>query len=164
MAFIRPARYPDDLPELRALLREYAIPLGEDPSFQTFEEELAGLPGPYAPPAGRLLILEREGSGSEGQVAAGCVALRRLDDEVCEMKRLWIRPAHQGLGLGRALAMAIIDEARRSGYARMRLDTLPSMTSAIALYRSLGFRPIAPYGPYRIPGLMFFELALQETR
>jgi ribosomal protein S18 acetylase RimI-like enzyme len=111
-----------------------------------------------------LLILEREGSGSEGRVAAGCVALRRLEDEVCEMKRLWIRPAHQGNGFGRALAMAIIDEARRAGYARMRLDTLPSMTSAIALYRSLGFQPIAPYGPCRVPGLMFLELALQEPR
>lgn len=162
MAFIRPARFPDDLPELRALLREYGDSLGVDLSFQSFDAEMAGLPGDYAPPAGRLLILER--AVPEENTVAGCVALRRLEDEVCEMKRLWVRPNHQGHGLGRALAMAIIDEARRAGYARMRLDTLPSMTSAIALYQSLGFRPIAPYRPNPVAGSMFLELALQESR
>ena len=160
MALIRPARIPEDLPELRALLREYAASLGVDLSFQSFDAELAGLPGDYAPPAGRLLMLEPEGLGKGDPAVAGCVALRRLDDEVCEMKRLWVRPAHQGHGLGRALAMAIIDEARRAGYGRMRLDTLPSMTSAIGLYRSLGFRPIAPYRPNSIPGSLFLELVL----
>ena len=162
MAFIRPARFPDDLPELRALLREYADSIGVDLSFQSFDAEMAGLPGDYAPPAGRLLILER--AVPEDNTVAGCVALRRLEDEVCEMKRLWVRPNHQGHGLGRALAMAIIDEARRAGYARMRLDTLPSMTSAIALYQSLGFRPIAPYRPNPVAGSLFLELALTEAR
>jgi ribosomal protein S18 acetylase RimI-like enzyme len=162
VAFIRPARFPDDLPELRALLREYADSIGVDLSFQSFDAEMAGLPGDYAPPAGRLLILER--AVPEDNTVAGCVALRRLEDEVCEMKRLWVRPNHQGHGLGRALAMAIIDEARRAGYARMRLDTLPSMTSAIALYQSLGFRPIAPYRPNPVAGSLFLELALTEAR
>jgi len=162
VALIRPARIPDDLPEVRALLREYADSLGVDLSFQSFDAEMAGLPGDYAPPAGRLLILERD--VPEENTVAGCVALRRLEDEVCEMKRLWVRPAHQGHGLGRALAMAIIDEARRAGYARMRLDTLPSMTRAIALYPLLGFRPIAPYRPNPVAGSLFLELVLTEAR
>jgi len=162
VALIRPARIPEDLPEVRALLREYADSLGVDLSFQSFDAEMAGLPGDYAPPTGRLLILERD--VPEENTVAGCVALRRLEDEVCEMKRLWLRPRHQGHGLGRALAMAIIDEAGRAGYARMRLDTLPSMTRAIALYQSLGFRPIAPYRPNPVAGSLFLELALTEAR
>jgi GNAT superfamily N-acetyltransferase len=146
---IRPAT-PADLDEIRALLREYAAWLEVDLCFQNFEQELAGLPGDYAPPRGRLLIAE----------GAGCVALRAIDSEVCEMKRLYLRPEHRGLGLGRRLVQAIIDEARSVGYRRMRLDTMPKMDSAQRLYASLGFREIAAYRYNPEPGARFLELAL----
>jgi GNAT superfamily N-acetyltransferase len=146
---IRPAT-PADLDEIRAMLREYAAWLEVDLCFQNFEQELAGLPGDYAPPRGRLLIAE----------GAGCVALRAIDSEVCEMKRLYLRPEHRGLGLGRRLVQAIIDEARSVGYRRMRLDTMPKMDSAQRLYASLGFREIAAYRYNPEPGARFLELAL----
>jgi GNAT superfamily N-acetyltransferase len=146
---IRPAT-PADLDEIRAMLREYAAWLEVDLCFQNFEQELAGLPGDYAPPRGRLLIAE----------GAGCVALRAIDGEVCEMKRLYLRPEHRGLGLGRRLVQAIIDEARSVGYRRMRLDTMPKMDSAQRLYASLGFREIAAYRYNPEPGARFLELAL----
>jgi GNAT superfamily N-acetyltransferase len=146
---IRPAT-PADLDEIRALLREYAAWLEVDLCFQNFEQELAGLPGDYAPPRGRLLIAE----------GAGCVALRAIDSEVCEMKRLYLRPEHRGSGLGRRLVQAIIDEARSVGYRRMRLDTMPKMDSAQRLYASLGFREIAAYRYNPEPGARFLELAL----
>jgi GNAT superfamily N-acetyltransferase len=146
---IRPAT-PADLDEIRALLREYAAWLEVDLCFQNFEQELAGLPGDYAPPRGRLLIAE----------GAGCVALRAIDSEVCEMKRLYLRPEHRGSGLGRRLVQAIIDEARSAGYRRMRLDTMPKMDSAQRLYASLGFREIAAYRYNPEPGARFLELAL----
>jgi GNAT superfamily N-acetyltransferase len=146
---IRPAT-PADLDEIRAMLREYAAWLEVDLCFQNFEQELAGLPGDYAPPRGRLLIAE----------GAGCVALRAIDSEVCEMKRLYLRPEHRGLGLGRRLVQAIIDEARSAGYRRMRLDTMPKMDSAQRLYASLGFREIAAYRYNPEPGARFLELAL----
>jgi GNAT superfamily N-acetyltransferase len=146
---IRPAT-PADLDEIRAMLREYAAWLEVDLCFQNFEQELAGLPGDYAPPRGRLLIAE----------GAGCVALRAIDSEVCEMKRLYLRPEHRGSGLGRRLVQAIIDEARSAGYRRMRLDTMPKMDSAQRLYASLGFREIAAYRYNPEPGARFLELAL----
>jgi GNAT superfamily N-acetyltransferase len=146
---IRPAT-PADLDEIRAMLREYAAWLEVDLCFQNFEQELAGLPGDYAPPRGRLLIAE----------GAGCVALRAIDGEVCEMKRLYLRPEHRGSGLGRRLVQAIIDEARSVGYRRMRLDTMPKMDSAQRLYASLGFREIAAYRYNPEPGARFLELAL----
>jgi GNAT superfamily N-acetyltransferase len=146
---IRPAT-PADLDEIRAMLREYAAWLEVDLCFQNFEQELAGLPGDYAPPRGRLLIAE----------GAGCVALRAIDSEVCEMKRLYLRPEHRGSGLGRRLVQAIIDEARNAGYRRMRLDTMPKMDSAQRLYASLGFREIAAYRYNPEPGARFLELAL----
>jgi len=146
---IRPAS-PADLDEIRVMLREYAAWLEVDLCFQNFEQELAGLPGDYAPPRGRLLIAE----------GAGCVALRPIDDQTCEMKRLYVRPGHRGSGLGRGLVTAIIAEARGIGYARMRLDTMPKMDGAQRLYASLGFRDIAAYRYNPEPGARFLELTL----
>lgn len=141
-----------DLDEIRGLLREYAAWLEVDLCFQNFEQELAGLPGEYAPPGGRLLLAE----------GAGCVALRRIDDETCEMKRLYVRSPDRGLGLGRLLIAAVIEEARCTGYRRMRLDTLPQMDRAQRLYASFGFKDIAAYCYNPEPGARFLELDLSR--
>ena len=140
---------------VRGLFREYAGGLGVDLCFQDFDRELAGLPGDYGPPAGRLLL------ASDAEQAVGCGALRKLDDGACEMKRLYVRKSARGTGLGRRMAEALIGEARLIGYDRMRLDTLPSMGEAITLYRSLGFVSIAPYRKNPVPGALFLELALR---
>jgi ribosomal protein S18 acetylase RimI-like enzyme len=154
MIGIRPAAVPDDLPDVRALLAEYADSLGFDLSFQDFGQELAALPGDYAPPGGCILLAR------DGDLVAGCVALRPLSPEACEMKRLYVRAAHRGKGAGRLLAEAVLAEARARGYRRMRLDTVPGMEAAIALYRALGFRSIEPYRLNPIPGALFLELEL----
>jgi putative acetyltransferase len=145
----------EEMEQVRVLFREYADSLGFDLCFQSFEQELAGLPGPYAPPSGCLLL------ATVGEEPAGCVALKKLADGVCEMKRLYVRSQHRGTGLGRTLAEQIIREARGLGYQVLRLDTVPSvMGKAVALYRSLGFRDIPAYYLNPVPGAVFMELRL----
>lgn len=156
---IRPAAFPRDLELVRALFREYADGLGIDLCFQDFDAELAGLPGKYSPPAGRLLLAWR-GDADEGETAVGCVALRAVNENTCEMKRLYLRPGLRGTQLGRRLAERIVAEARAAGYARICLDTLPSMSAAIALYTALGFKPIEAYVYNPIPGALFLGLEL----
>lgn len=154
MTTLRPACFPDDLGRVRQIFREYADGLGVDLCFQGFEDELATLPGKYAEPQGRLILAE-----DDGQVL-GCVAMRPLEDGICEMKRLYVRPAGRGRHLGRQLAAAICRAAKEAGYTRMRLDTLPSMQAAQQLYRSLGFEPIAPYVFNPIEGAVYMEVDL----
>ena len=154
---IRPATVPDDLPVVRALFREYVDGLGVDLSFQDGEAELAGLPGRYAPPSGRLLLAWR------GDEAVGCVALRALDAGDCEMKRLYVRPQARGTRLGLALVERLCGEAREAGHLRICLDTLPTMGTAQALYGSLGFEPIAPYVHNPSPGTRFLALRLRRV-
>jgi ribosomal protein S18 acetylase RimI-like enzyme len=154
MTDIRPAQLPGDLNHVRSLFGEYADNLGVDLCFQDFEAELAALPGKYEPPEGRLLLAW---SGTE---PVGCVALRPLDRVTCEMKRLYVRPQARGEQLGRRLAERICQEARSAGYARICLDTLPTMAAAIKLYASLGFKPIEPYVFNPIPGAIFLALEL----
>jgi putative acetyltransferase len=151
---IRDAEGPGDLELVRTLFLEYARSLDFDLGFQGFEGELAGLPGEYAPPGGALFLAW---SGGE---AAGCVALRKIDAARCEMKRLYVRPAFRGAGVGRRLAGEVVRRAREAGYRAMRLDTVPGMTEAVALYRSLGFHEIEPYRPNPVPGALFFEFTL----
>jgi len=128
--------------------------LGFDLDFQNFDNELAGLPGEYSSPRGCILLAEYENR------PAGCVALRPLSDEICEMKRLYVRPKFRGLGIGRALAKAIIEQARKIGYTLMRLDTVPTMKVARALYQSLDFKQISQYRYNPIEGAEFMELKL----
>lgn len=150
-----------DLTLSQALLREYAGSLGFSLAYQNFEAELAQLPGPYAPPGGALLLARAD------ELPVGMVALRPLAPDICEMKRLYVRPAYrklqtaEGLSLGRALASALLTEARTRGYRRLRLDTIAGqMNAANALYRSLGFREIPPYYPSPVPNTIYLELAL----
>jgi len=145
--------------QARALFQEYAAWLEIDLCFQNFDKELAGLPGDYARPEGRLLLAQQDNQ------VAGCIALRKTGDGICEMKRLFVRPAFRGRGLGRNLIEAIIQEARQIGYKRMRLDTLPpKMNEAIALYCSIGFKEIEAYYTNPVPGAKFMELSLSEAR
>jgi putative acetyltransferase len=149
------AETPTQIAQARELFLEYAQSLGFSLCFQNFDKELAELPGDYAPPDGRLLLAQYEGK------VAGCVALHRLGDNVCEMKRLYLRPEFRGKRLGRALAEFVIAEARSMVYHRMRLDTVePSMGDAVAMYRKMGFREIPPYRPNPMAGAIYMELEL----
>jgi GNAT superfamily N-acetyltransferase len=138
----------------RILFEEYAASLEFDLDFQGFDQELETLPEDYGPPHGCLLLAQ------QGDALVGCVAFRKGGDGICEMKRLYVRPGHRAHGLGRILVEAIIEHARRLGYQRMRLDTVPSMEAARALYASFGFRPIEAYRFNPIPGTAFMELTL----
>ena len=151
---IREASSPDDLTHVHRLFRAYADSLGISLCFQNFDQELEGLPGAYAPPKGCLLLAEFEG------LAGGCAALRPCQDHICEMKRLFVAPEFRGTGAGRLLALAIMEKAKTLGYQAIRLDTLPSMTAAIKMYRSFGFKPIEPYYDNPVPGALFLECKL----
>ena len=169
---ITPARGDEDLAAVARMFREYQISIGTDLCFQGFEEELKTLPGHYAPPRGEILMARA------GRAAAGVVALRPLPnyggarltcggarmegatEGVCEMKRLYVRPAFRAAKLGRRLAERVIEESRRLGYRRLVLDTLRDMTSAQALYRALGFTEIEAYYENPLPGVRYFQLAL----
>lgn len=154
MCIVRPATGPGQMEEARELFREYAAGLGADLAFQRFEDEVAGLPGEYAAPAGRLLLAWADGA------LAGCVALRLLAGSTGELKRLYVRPTFQGRGVGERLARRAMKEARAAGYRRLRLDTLPTMLAAQRLYRRLGFREIPPYYSTPIAGTVFLERML----
>jgi len=145
----------EDVQSVSDLFQGYAASLPVDLGYQDFAAELAGLPGKYAEPKGALLL-----ACDNAGAPLGCIALRPLDEDVCEMKRLFLKPEARGLGLGRALAEAIIVAARDRGYRELRLDTLPSMTSAIALYEGLGFERIAPYYAPTPDGTVFMALKL----
>jgi GNAT superfamily N-acetyltransferase len=141
--------------QARELFLEYAQSLGFSLCFQNFDRELTKLPGDYAPPEGRLLLAQHDGE------LAGCVALRKLESGICEMKRLYLRPQFRGKGLGRVLAERVISEARQIGYEKMRLDTVePVMKDAVAMYGRLGFKEVAPYRLNPLAGAMYMELEL----
>jgi putative acetyltransferase len=149
------ATLPEHIEQARSLFLEYGSSLGFSLCFQSFDEELKSLPGAYGPPSGRLLLARSLGH------AAGCVALRKLEAGICEMKRLYVRPGDRGSGLGRMLVERVIAEARTIGYERMRLDTVESaMKDAIALYRRMGFREIEPYSVIPIEDALWMELLL----
>jgi GNAT superfamily N-acetyltransferase len=158
MTEIRWANIPGDLMTIRGLFQEYADSLDFELDFQDFTEELATLPGKYAPPLGAILLARENGE------TVGCAAVRPLGKRICEMKRLYVKPSHRGKNLGRDLALAIIEEAKKLGYRAMRLDTVVEMKEASALYRTLGFQPIDAYCYNPLPGAMYFELKLAESK
>src|SRR5512136_2536736 len=144
------------LGHVRQFFRNYAGWLGVDLSFQKFDEEMASLPGAYAPPAGRLFYAENNGR------PAGCVGVRPFSEGVCEMKRLYVEPEQRGFGIGRDLALAAIKSAKQLGYRKILLDTLPAMRIAVKLYRELGFHDAPAYYPTPVEGTMFLALDLDN--
>jgi ribosomal protein S18 acetylase RimI-like enzyme len=154
---IREAEGSEDIATVRRLFLEYADSLGFDLCFQDFDRELGELPGAYAPPGGALLL------AYDDDCPVGCVAMRGIGEGICEMKRLYVRPAHRGRGTGRALAGRIVDAARAAGYRAMRLDTIETMREAIALYRSMGFMDTSPYRHNPICGAVYLELDLARN-
>ncbi len=160
MLRVLPADSEAALSQVRKLFREYAMNPGVVQCLEDFEREVALLPGRYAPPRGRLLLALPEGAAAPGE-AGGCAALRELDKNACEMKRLYVQPALRGKGAGRELVRSLIQEAQTIGYKTMVLDTLPSMREAHQLYRTLGFREISSYQTNPIPGALFFEFRLR---
>ena len=154
---ITPALDAPGIAAVRALFLEYAASLPVDLAYQDFQGEVASLPGDYVSPRGCLFLAR------EGLDALACVGVRPLDETVCEMKRLYVRPEARGSGIGRELAVAAIEFARSAGYHAMRLDTLPSMATAHALYYGLGFRIIQSYRFSPIAGNLFMELVLDST-
>lgn len=149
----------EEITQARELFEEYAAWLGFNLCFQNFDRELAGLPGDYTPPSGRLLL------ALQNDEIAGCVAMRKIGEGTGEMKRLYVKPAFRGQGLGRVLTETIIEAARGQGYQRLRLDTLPGkMDQAIAMYRSLGFKDIERYYNNPYEDAAFMELALDQER
>jgi ribosomal protein S18 acetylase RimI-like enzyme len=154
--FLQQAESPEQIAAVRELFLEYAQSLNFSLCFQSFEKELAELPGDYSPPRGRLWLAAHDSQ------LAGCVALHKLEKQTCEMKRLYVRPGFRGRGLGRVLAERVVADAREIGYKRLRLDTVePVMRDAVALYRKLGFRETAPYRENPIEGALYMELELQ---
>jgi ribosomal protein S18 acetylase RimI-like enzyme len=152
---LQQAESPEQIAAARELFLEYAQSLNFSLCFQSFEKELAELPGDYAPPDGRLIL------ATLNSAFAGCVALHKLEEQICEMKRLYVGPGFRGKGLGRVLAERVVADAREIGYKRLRLDTVgPVMRDAVALYRKLGFREIAPYRENPIEGALYMELEL----
>jgi ribosomal protein S18 acetylase RimI-like enzyme len=154
---IQSATATTDLGLIRNLFREYEQFLQVDLCFQAFEQELASLPGKYAPPDGELLLAR------SNDLAIGCVALRKLEKGICEMKRLYVKPEGRGTGLGKKLAEKIITIARQRGYVLMRLDTLETLTEAVCLYQRLGFRQVSPYYDNPLPGALYWELDLRDS-
>lgn len=155
MLKIELAEAAEQIEQARTLMREYSDATKAEPCFRTFDAELAGLPGDYAPPGGRLYL------AFEDEQAAGCCAFRRFSQSACELKRMYLRPVFRGKGIGRKLALAAIKDARAIGYDRMYLDTLPSMQPALTLYRALGFKQVEPYMQNPIQGAICFGLNLK---
>ena len=153
MLSIIQAETQEQVKDAKALFLEYAKSLNFDLCFQDFDKELASLPGDYTPPEGRLLI------AMQNNQVAGCVALRKFEDNICEMKRLYVKPEFRGMKIGKLLAERILEEAKSIGYKKMYLDTVPSMKEAIQLYKNLGFNEINPYRYNPQPGAIFMELS-----
>ena len=154
MVEVKQAYTTEQIEQVRELFCEYQTSLEVDLDFQGFTEEVAGLPGSYAPPSGRLLLAAVDG------IPCGCVALQKITSETCEMKRLYVQPGQRGTGLGRLLVARVLDEARSIGYRGICLDTLPSMTRAQAMYRALGFEEVQPYRHNPVPGTRYMARSL----
>ncbi len=149
---IRQAEGEKDIEEARALFLEYQDSIDVDLGYQDFADEVAGLPGAYEAPRGRLLLATIDGA------VCACIALRPLNETTCEIKRLFVRPSHRGFGLGRTLVTRILEEAQEIGYAQVYLDTLPSMSQAAAIYVSFGFEEVPPYRFSPVPGTRFMAI------